>query len=231
MLAPVLLIAISVSLHLALASASPRVAIIVMSGAEDARAPLEAALAARTDVVAQPRALVDEVLAAAGRRCATDDVTCWVKLGLDGDFDAIVMVVRTEAGSFELRLVDIATGIQVRRSALVNPQEAAAALGRLFDAPAPEPVAALAEAPLHWLDVGLITVGATGAVIGATCGIAAAVIDVPLIMALWKAEYEEVGYDTPSYYRDEATQNLLLGCFAAASVVAAAATVGALVLE
>jgi hypothetical protein len=231
MLASVLPSAISVSLHLALASASPRVAIVVTSGAEDARAPLEAALAARADVVAQPRVLVDEVLAAAGQRCATDDVTCWVKLGLDGDFQLVVLAVGSKAGPFELSLVDIAAGTEVRRSTLDNPQGAAAALARLLDSSAPQAVvAAPAEGAPGWMDPALITVGVAGAAIGAACGIAVAVVD-PSLEKMVRAAANGTRRLPDAYARGLGDQNLMLGCAAAAGIVAVAATVGALVTE
>jgi hypothetical protein len=88
---------------------------------ESDRLDLEAALATglkendRFDV--QPQAYVDQVLASsgsAGVRCGySDDVPCWVKIGLAGDFDFLV-VARAAPRALELRLIDVQHGAELK---------------------------------------------------------------------------------------------------------------------
>lgn len=242
---------------LALASA-PKVAVVVVDGAEALRDELERALLADPSVTAQPRSLVDEVLAAsaaAGLVCTIDDLPCWTKIGLDGELDELVVAGSSASGDLELVLVDIGRGREVRRisvaagpafdapaalARLLHPEpsatEAAPTTGRTSAGPAPlqpatrEPPQAAPPAASSTMPVLLIAAGGAG-LVAATCGVAAGVLDVGLTEMLVDAKETGARLDIEAFHSQENTQSFLIGCGAIAGVVAVASAAGAWIVE
>lgn len=245
----------SVCLALALAP-PPSVAVIVVDGPEGARAELHEALAADAAVSAQPQSLVDQLLAnaaAMGLVCTIDDVPCWTKIGLDGALSHLVIAGTVTSGAFELRLVDIGTGLEAGRVAVApgTQLDARAALARLLH---PAPPAALpppveratddqpntsppakahaVAAPSGPISSSTLLIAAGGAAaVGVACGIAAATVDVGLTDMLVAARDAGAPLDLARYRDQENAQNLLIACGAVAGAAAIASAAGAAVVE
>jgi hypothetical protein len=243
-------------------AAAPRAAVIVVGPHDDLRGALHHALAADRSVQAQSKAFVDELLAGAAAAdlvCDAADASCWTKVGLDGELDVLIVAARSAGGDVELRLVDVGSGREVRRTSTARAAwDARTALKDLLH-PAPPQASpptsppmspqappqaspqASPEAPpqtppppttpprdvapvtTHVVSQGLpllwIAAGGLGA-IGATCGVAAAAMDVGLSEQLAAAK-SGVALDLVAYRRDESTQNVLIGCGVVAGVAAA----------
>jgi hypothetical protein len=247
---------VSLLLALALASA-PRIAVVVVDGPDATRTELQDALAADPTVSAQPQSLVDQLLAGAagaGLVCTLDDVSCWTKLGLDGELDQLVIAGTGTSGAFELRLVNVGTGRQDRHVTIEagTPLDARAALASLLHpapSPSPSPPAArdaratpppMAQAeprvevvpsPAPSTSSMLLIAAGGAAVVGIACGVVAASVDVGLTEMLVAADEQGTPLDLTSYREQENTQNLLIACGAVAGVAALASAAGALVVE
>ncbi|MBI1948708.1 MAG: hypothetical protein HYS27_23680 [Deltaproteobacteria bacterium] len=245
----------SVCLALALAP-QPKIAVVVLDGPTTVRAELVDALAADGAVSAQPQSLVDQLLANAatmGLVCTIDDLPCWIKIGLDGELDQLVVAGTGASGAFELRLVDVGTGhdaghVTVAPGAPLDARAAIASL--LHPAPAPtvlppaeravdEPRTATPAAeprpvpapPAPATSPMLMIAAGGAAVVSVACGIGAATVDVGLTEMLVSARDTGVRLDLESYREQETTQNLLIVCGAVAGATAIAGAAGALVVE
>jgi hypothetical protein len=247
---------LSLCLTLALA-APPKAAVIVVRGAEALRVPLEEALAADPTVLAQPRGLVDELLAgaaAAGLVCSLNDAPCWTKVGLDGELDLLVIAGVSPSGAVELRLVDVGRALVARRVTLDGPiagLDARAAVATILheegappavepstsapvahepQAPTPSPTPASELPRPASASVPLLLVAGGAGVVAVGCGVAAAIVDVGLSRMLVDAQ-AGVPLDREAYDGQETAQNVLVAFSVVGGAVAVGSAVGAWFFE